>query len=116
MILGLSTPTYTLLHVILSLVGILAGAIVLFGMFTSKRPNVWTEIFLVTTVLTSVTGFPFPHDQILPSHIVGVISLLVLAVAIVARYLYRLAGKWRWVFVAAGVGLFFFTCFCSLGA
>ena len=114
MILGLSTPTYTLLHVILSLVGILAGAIVLFGMFTSKRPNVWTGIFLVTTVLTSVTGFPFPHDQILPSHIVGVISLLVLAVAIAARYLYRLAGKWRWIYVAAVVVSLYFNVFVAV--
>jgi len=103
MILGLSTTTFTLVHVILSLVGIFAGAIVLSGMLTSKKSNAWTEIFLATTVLTSVTGFPFPRDQILPSHIVGVISLLVLAVAIVALYLYRLAGKWRWIYVAGVV-------------
>jgi hypothetical protein len=114
MVFGLSTSTFTLIHVILSLVGILAGAIVLFGMLASKRPNAWTDIFLVTMVLTSVTGFAFPGDQILPSHIVGVISLLVLAGAIVARYLYRLAGKWRWIYVAGVVVSFYFNVFVGV--
>jgi len=114
MILGLSTSTFTLIHVILSLVGILAGAIVLLGMLASKRPNAWTKIFLATTVLTSVTGFGFPGDQILPSHIVGVISLVVLAIAIVARYLYRLDGKWRWIYVAGVVVSLYFNVFVGV--
>jgi len=102
-ILGMSTSTFTLVHVVLSLIGIFAGAVVLFGMLSSNRLTAWTALFLATTVLTSVTGFFFPRDQILPSHIVGVLSLVVLAIAIVALYVYRLAGSWRWIYVASAV-------------
>ena len=69
MILGMSTSTFTLVHVILSLVGIVAGFIVLFAMFSSKTLDGWTTLFLATTVLTSGTGFFFPSNHILPSHI-----------------------------------------------
>ena len=103
MILGMSTSMFTLVHVVLSLVGIFAGLVVLFGMLGSRRLDGWTGLFLATTVATSVTGFFFPRDHILPAHIVGVISLIVLAVAILARYGYRLAGPWRWVYVVAAV-------------
>jgi uncharacterized membrane protein SirB2 len=102
MILGMSTSMFTLVHVVLSLVGILAGLVVLFGMLGSKRQDGWTALFLATTVATSLTGF-FPRDHILPAHIVGVISLIVLAAAILARYGYRLAGSWRWIYVTSGV-------------
>lgn len=84
--LGMSLPTFTLLHVILSLVGIFTGFIVIFGMLTAKRLNGLTALFLVTTVLTSVSGFGFPFDHLLPSHKVGIISLVVLLIAIIARY------------------------------
>ena len=103
MILGISTSTFTLVHVVLSLVGIFAGLVVLFGMFSSKRLTGWTALFLATTVLTSVTGFFFPLDHLLPSHIVGILSLVVLAVAILALYAYHLAGSWRWIYVAGAV-------------
>jgi hypothetical protein len=103
MILGMSTSTFTLFHVILSLVGIFAGLVVVFGMFGSKRSPGWTALFLATTVLTSVTGFFFPRDHILPSHVVGVVSLVVLAVAIFALYSRRLAGFWRWIYVVAAI-------------
>ncbi|HTF32170.1 MAG TPA: hypothetical protein VK714_00550 [Myxococcota bacterium] len=103
MILGMSTSIFTLVHVVLSLIGILSGAIVLFGMFRSKRFHGWTALFLTTTVLTSVTGFFFPRDHLLPSHIVGIISLVVLAVAILALYGRRLAGSWRWIYVISAV-------------
>jgi hypothetical protein len=88
---------------VLSLIGILVGFVVLFGMFDSNRLPGWTAVFLATTVLTCVTGFFFPRDQILPSHIVGIFTLVVLAVAIVALYFYRLAGAWRWIYVASAV-------------
>ena len=103
MILGMSISTFTLVHVVLSLVGIFAGLVVLFGMFSSKRLDGWTALFLATTVLTSVTGFPFPRDHVLPSHIVGVISLVVLAIAIFALYSRFLAGPWRWIYVVGAV-------------
>jgi hypothetical protein len=103
MILGMSISTFTLVHVALSLIGIFAGLVVLFGMFSSNRLAGWTALFLATTVLTSVTGFPFPRDHILPSHIVGIISLVVLAIAIFALYASHLVGYWRWIYVASAV-------------
>ena len=103
MILGMSTATFTFVHTALSLVGIFTGLIVLYGMFSSKRLEGWTAVFLFTTVLTSVTGFFFPVERILPSHIVGVLSLVVLAVTLAGLYIYRLAGPWRWLYVATAV-------------
>jgi hypothetical protein len=103
MILGISTSAFTLLHVVLSLIGIVAGMVVAAAMLGSKIANGWTAFFLATTVLTSVTGFLFPRDQILPSHIVGVVSLLVLIVAIAALYGYRLARSWRWIYVVSAL-------------
>jgi len=99
----MSTSAFTLLHVVISLVGILAGIVVVAAMLGSKTVGGWTATFLATTVLTSVTGYFFPHDQILPSHIVGGISLVVLAIAIVALYGYRLAQSWRWTYVVSAV-------------
>ena len=86
MILGMTTSTFTLLHVLISLVGIGSGLIVVYGMLNRKPLDAWTAIFLATTVLTSVTGYFFPFVRLLPSHIVGAISLVALAVAIFARY------------------------------
>jgi hypothetical protein len=103
MILGMSVATFTLLHVALSLVGILTGLVVLFGMFSSKKLATSTALFLSTTVLTSATGFFFPRDHVLPAHIVGVVSLAVLAVAIFALYERQLAGSWRWIYVTGAV-------------
>src|SRR5258705_3998668 len=103
MILGMSISTFTGLHVVLSLLGILAGFVVVAGMFGSKTVNGWTALFLITTVLTSITGFLFPVDKVLPSHIVGVVSLVVLTIAIVAFYGAHLARSWRWIYVVAAV-------------
>jgi hypothetical protein len=103
MILGMSTSTFTAVHVVLSLIAIGAGIVVLAGMLRARRPAGWTALFLATTVLTSVTGFFFPVDHLLPSHIVGIISLVVLAIALLALYGYRLAGSWRWLYVGSAV-------------
>jgi hypothetical protein len=99
MILGMSTATYTFLHVLISLIGIGSRLIVMVGLLTGKRPDGLTAVFLTTTVLTSVSGFAFPFDHLLPSHIFGIISLVVLAVTIVARYAFHLAGAWRGTYV-----------------
>jgi hypothetical protein len=99
MILGMSTATYTSLHVLISLIGIGSGLVVMSGFLTGKRLDGLTAIFLITTVLTSVSGFGFPFDHLLPSHKVGIISLIVLLVAIAARYMFHLAGSWRWIYV-----------------
>jgi hypothetical protein len=103
LILGMSLPTFTLVHVVLSLIGIVAGLVVLAGMLRSRRMPGWTAVFLVTTVLTSVTGFFFPFERLLPSHIVGIISLVVLAATLFALYVRRLAAAWRWVYVFTAV-------------
>lgn len=103
MILGMSLSTFTLLHVIISLVAIVAGIVVVLGMLGSNRLPGTTALFLATTVLTSVTGFFFPFTRLLPSHVVGVISLVILAIAIVALYFCRLAGAWRWIYVSTAV-------------
>ena len=94
---------FTIVHVVLSLVGIVSGLVVVAGLISARRLDGWTLLFLVTTVATSVTGFGFPFDHLLPSHVVGLISLVVLAVAILARYLRHLAGAWRTAYVIGTV-------------
>jgi hypothetical protein len=103
MILGMSTPTFTLVHVILSLVGILAGAVAVLGMLSAKKLEGWTALFLATTVATSATGFLFHSAAFGPPHVVGVISLVVLAVAVIALYFLHLTGIWRWIYVIAAM-------------
>jgi hypothetical protein len=95
--------TYTIVHVLISLVGIFSGIVVLFGLLSGKRLDGWTKLFLITTVATSVTGYGFPVDRLMPSHIVGFMSLVVLAIAIFARYRRHLAGLWRWIYVVTAM-------------
>jgi hypothetical protein len=102
MILGLfDLTTYTILHVIISLVAIIAGFIVMVGMLGSQRMPGCTAAFLTLTVLTSLTGFGFPFSNVTPAQVFGVISLVVLLVAILAYYQFRLSGAWRWLYVAS---------------
>lgn len=105
---------YTLMHMVISLVGIFSGFVVLFGLLAGKRLDGWTELFLATTVATSVTGFGFPFHQFLPSHGVGIISLLVLAVAIFARYARQLAGAWRWIYIVGAVVALYLNVFVGI--
>jgi hypothetical protein len=108
MMLGMSLSTFTLVHVLISLAGIGSGFIVLLGLLNGKRLDGWTSIFLTTTVLTSVTGFLFPFEHLLPAHIVGILSLLVLAIAIAARYVFHMVGAWRRTYViTAAIALYF---------
>jgi len=103
MILGMSLSTFTQLHVALSLIGILTGFMVLAGLLRWRVGGGVTATFLVTTILTSATGFLFPVMGILPSHIVGIISLVALAIAVFALYSRRLTGSWRWIYTAAAI-------------
>ena len=98
MILGLSTGSFTLIHVILSLIGILAGLRVFAQMVAGRRLDGWNVVFLITTILTSVTGFFF-HSPFGPARVIGIISLVILAIALVALFGRRLAGAWRAVYV-----------------
>jgi len=101
MIFGLAT--FTLIHVVLSLVGIVAGCVVVGGLMAGKRLDGWTGLFLATTVLTNATGFGFPFTQVLPGHIVGALSLIILALVIVARYVKHLAGPWRNIYTVGSI-------------
>lgn len=104
MILGMSTATFTALHVLISLVGIGSGLVVMYGFFKANR---WTQVFLVTTALTSLTGFLFPNEHITPGIVVGILSMIVLAVAVGARYGLRMRGLWRPVYViSAAIALY----------
>ena len=94
---------FTQFHVLISLIGIVAGFVVIFGMLGGNSLPVWTALFLVMTVATSVTGFMFPFQKLLPSHIVGIISLVLLAVAIYALYGAHLAGPFAVVYVVTAV-------------
>src|SRR5437763_1246740 len=111
MTLGMSLETFTLVHVIISLVAIASGLIVLFGMIAGKRLDALNGLFLITTVLTSVTGFGFPIHGVTPGIVLGVLSLVVLAIAIFARYARRLVSGWRRTYVITASIALYFNCF-----
>src|SRR5262249_11545549 len=90
---------FTILHVAISLVAIVSGLIVLVGMLRARRLPGWTALFLLTTILTSVTGFMFPISGVTPAIIFGVISIVILAIALAALYVKHLSGAWRWIYV-----------------
>jgi hypothetical protein len=113
MIIGLSTATFTLLHVIISLIGIFTGLVVAAGLWSGKRLDTWTGVFLLTTVLTDITGFMFP-GALDPARIVGVISLVALAIAILAFYAYHVAGAWRWIYVSTALFSLYLNCFVAV--
>lgn len=111
MILGMSLSAFTMLHVIISLIGIVSGLVVLYGLFGSNRMPGLTALFLLTTILTSVTGFLFPFEKLLPSHMVGILSLVLLAIACIALYAINLAGAWRWIYVVTAMAALYFNVF-----
>ena len=102
---------FTAIHVALSLVGIGSGLVVVAGLLKSNLRAGWTLLFLATTVATSVTGFGFHREQLLPSHIVGIISLVLLAVAILALYVFALRGAWRRIYVVTAVASLYLNVF-----
>jgi len=102
MILGMSTAGFTQFHVLLSLIGIGIGAVVALAMLRGALVPLWTTLFLVTTLATSVTGFLF-HSKFGPPHVIGLISLVVLGLAILALYFFKLAGPWRWIYVVSAI-------------
>jgi hypothetical protein len=108
MILGMSTSAFTTLHVIISLIGIGTGFIVLYGLFSGKLLSPWNVVFLVTTILTSLTGFAFPNDKVTPGIVLGILSMIVLAIALVALYVFDLKGPWRRTYaITAMIALYF---------
>jgi hypothetical protein len=103
MMLGLSLENFTILHVIISLVAVASGLVVMFGMLGSQRMPALTGFFLVTTILTSVTGLMFPFTELLPSHVLSIISLVLLAIACFALYGRQVAGIWRPIYVVTAL-------------
>ena len=103
--------TLTAFHVAISLIGIVSGLVVLTGFLSGSALGIWNAVFLVSTVLTSATGFGFPFERLLPSHIVGVISLVILAFAVYALYGQRLAGPWKRVYILSAVAALYFNVF-----
>ena len=114
MILGMSVAAFTTLHVIISLVAIAAGLLLLPALLSSRRQDGLTALFLATTILTSVTGFFFHSKAIGPPHIVGVISLVVLAVALFALYGRKLEGAWRPAYVISAILALYLNCFVAV--
>ena len=111
MIAGLSVDNFTHLHVAISLVGIVSGLIVLAGMLRARSLQGWTALFLVTTVLTSVTGFMFPINGLTPGIVIGLISIVILAIALMALYVKNLSGAWRWIYVLTALIALYFNVF-----
>lgn len=111
MILGMSLPGFTVLHLIISMIAIALGFVVAGGLLASNRLPGWTAWFLILTILTSATGFLFPFTKILPSHIVAIISLVLLAIAVYALYGKGLAGMWRVVYVVTALLALWFNVF-----
>ena len=103
--------TLTKIHVVISLIGILTGVVVLIGLISGRRFNGWTAGFLASTVATSATGFLFPFHGVTPGIIVGIISLVLLALAIFARYFRRFVGAWRWIYVVTAMIAFYLNVF-----
>jgi hypothetical protein len=103
MVLGMSSSAFTTLHVVISLIGIVAGIVVMFGMLGSNPMPGLTAIFLLFTILTSVTGFLFPFNGVTPGDVVGALSLVLLAIACIALYVMKLSGAWRWIYVVTAL-------------
>lgn len=110
-ILGLSLSAFTTLHVAISIIAIAAGFVLVRGFLGSHPMNAVTHLFLVTTILTSVTGFFFPFHGVTPGIVIGVLSLILLLAAIVARYAFHMAGPWRRVYVISSITALWFNVF-----
>jgi len=111
---GIPTDLFLKIHVVLSLVGIVSGLFVLRALVGGRLHCGWTWLFLATTVLTSVTGYPLLPFGWDPARIVGTISLVVLAIAIAAYALFHLAGAWRWIYVVTATIALYFNCFVGV--
>ena len=111
---GIPTHLFLQIHVALSLVGLVAGLIVLYGLLKGRAYGGWTALFLVTTILTSVTGFPLPPFGFDPPRMVGILSLVLLVVAVAGYYLFHLAGAWRWIYVVTAMAALYLDAFVGV--
>jgi len=111
---GIPTELFLQIHVVLSLIGIASGLVVLYGLVAGKLFGGWTALFLVTTILTAVTGFPLAPFGLDPARIVGIILLVLMAAAVLALYAFHLAGAWRWIYVVTAVAGLYLNCFVGV--
>src|SRR5215217_2477973 len=102
------STAFTWFHVLLSVLALVTGASVVAMLINDRQPDLWTVAFLITMLATDATGFGFPFTRLLPSHQLGIVSLVVIALALIAQYLFRFAGAWRWVYaVSMGLAVYF---------
>jgi hypothetical protein len=111
---GIPTDVFLQFHVAVSLIGIASGLVVLYGLVTGKALGGWTALFLATTILIGVTGFPLPPFGLDPPRVVGIILLVLMAAAVAGLYAFRLAGAWRWIYVIAAVASLYLNCFVGV--
>jgi hypothetical protein len=111
---GIPTDLFLKIHVALSLIGIASGLIVLYGLVTGRALGGWTALFLATTILTSVTGFPLPPFGLDPPRFFGILSLILLAIAVFACYAFHLGGAWRWTYVVTAMAALYLNCFVGV--
>jgi hypothetical protein len=114
MIFGMSVALFTTIHVIISLIAILAGFVVVFGMLRNQHSGLWAAIYLVLIALTSLTGYPIPPLGFDPPRMVGTISLVVIVMAIAALYVFRLSGVWRGIYVVTAIAALYLDCFVGV--
>jgi hypothetical protein len=114
MTLGIPTDSFVQIHVLISLIGILSGFVVLYGLLADHAFRAWTALFLATTALTSITGFPLPPLGFDPPRAVGVLSLVLLTLAIAALYAFRLAGPWRWIYIGSATAALYLNVFVAV--
>ena len=111
---GIPTDIFLDIHVALSLIALVLGLIVLYGLLSSEVLGVWTVLFLLGLILTSVTGFPLPPFGLDPPRMVGILSLVLLAIAVVAIYVFRLGGAWRWIYVVTAMAALYLDAFVGV--
>jgi hypothetical protein len=111
---GIPTHLFLQIHVALSLIALVAGLIVLYGLLKGRAFGGWTALFLLTTILTSVTGFPLPPFGFDPPRAVGILSLVLLVVAVAGYYLFHLAGAWRWIYVVTAMAALYLDAFVGV--
>jgi hypothetical protein len=106
-----ASSTFTLIHVIITLIAIAAGLVATYGMLRNVRMDLISAVFLLFTVLTSLTGFLFPFHGITPAITLGIISCVLLTFALAARYAFGLSGAWRWIYVVTAITSLYLNCF-----
>jgi hypothetical protein len=114
MILGIEIPVFLTLHVTLSLLGIVSGLAVAAALLRGRFPVAVTAIFLATTILTSATGFPLPPYGFDPPRIVGTLSLVLLAFAVLGLYVFKLGGRWRGIYIGTALAALYLNCFVAV--